>query len=391
MRFVVAGLVVVLFAGCLESNPQPSPGREDGIDKADPDQVGARTDTLVLDVAAPWVDVVADAAGKDGADGAAETDVPDVGDADGADVVECLAVDPDPGVSELSGYLMDGWGWGARSVVLEPPVGTATGLGYRAPALVVVEGKLHLYYAHYLSPTEWVARHATSLDGVVWTDAGPVQGVGSDAGTLAVVYDQGLFRLWHGAGSIEQSTSVDGHKFELVPQSSFGPSAQATFDTYSVLHPAVVWSPPLHTMYYTGFDGQGFAIGSATSADGVVWQRQQSEPVLTKGAAGEFDNAAVAQSAVVQVASGFLMWYGGYDTSKTNPGPYRIGLAQSADGLVWQKKGVSLELSAQGTDAYSTRDPAVVRHGSGWLMVYVGMGEDMVYRLKSATSAVCNQ
>jgi len=32
----------------------------------------------------------------------------------------------------------------------------------------------------------------------------------------------------------------------------------------------------------------------------------------------------------------------------------------------------------------------VIHWGDGWLMIYAGMGDDGVYRLKWATSDVCN-
>ena len=52
---------------------------------------------------------------------------------------------------------------------------------------------------------------------------------------------------------------------------------------------------------------------------------------------------------------------------------------------------ISLPLTDAGVEAYSTRDPAVVPWGDGWLMVYVGMGDDGRYWLVSATSDVCNR
>jgi predicted GH43/DUF377 family glycosyl hydrolase len=110
---------------------------------------------------------------------------------------------------------------------------------------------------------------------------------------------------------------------------------------------------------------------------------------LNVGAASEFDNKSVAQSAVVFFGGEQIHFYGAYDTRKTNPGPYRIGWATSVDGLAWTKKGIAIELGATGDDAFSARDPAVLRRGKGWLMVYAGYGSDRRYRLLSATAADC--
>ena len=78
-------------------------------------------------------------------------------------------------------------------------------------------------------------------------------------------------------------------------------------------------------------------------------------------------------------------WYGGYDTVIADPGPWRIGKLVDGERLI------SLPLTESGDEAFSTRDPAVVPWGDGWLMVYVGMGDDGRYRLMSATSDVCSR
>ncbi len=399
MRRLLPLILLIWTPGCLESNPQPSPQKHDVVDRGPPDGTAALADTNTPEeVVAPPADTVADGRSPDqlgdcvdgecvnkDSEGDFGADVPDQQGGD-----PCQGIDPQPAASALSGYPMDGWNWAKPTLVLEPPLGTGSALGYRSPALVSVDGILHLYYVQYLSPTSWQARHATSVDGQIWSDLGPLAGLADDAGTLAVLHENGVFRLWHGAGSIQLSESSDGHSFTAVPNSQFAASGEPGFDMYSVLHPAVIHVDDQYLLFYTGFDGQGYALGRAISAYGVVWTRDPAGPVLTKGSAGELDNTAVAQSAVVFHEDQYWLWYGGYDTSKTNPGPYRIALARSSQGLVWQKVGLSVELSEHGPDAFSTRDPAVVRHGSGWLMVYVGMGEDLVYRLMSVRSTVCN-
>jgi hypothetical protein len=111
--------------------------------------------------------------------------------------------------------------------------------------------------------------------------------------------------------------------------------------------------------------------------------------VVEPGASTDFDNAATAQPHVQRAFGRWWMWYGGYDTSHSNPGPYRIGSASSADGVVWDKHGVAVDLSPKGSDAWSTRDPALVVAAGRWLMLYVGLGDDRRYRLHRAASDVC--
>ena len=103
-----------------------------------------------------------------------------------------------------------------------------------------------------------------------------------------------------------------------------------------------------------------------------------------------FDSTSVGQPELHRINDIDHLWYGGYDTTNTNPGPWRIGLATSTDGgLTFERKGVSIALAGDGDDAWSTRDPALLRTAEGWLMVYVGLAPDMRYRLLVATSTTC--
>ena len=99
--------------------------------------------------------------------------------------------------------------------------------------------------------------------------------------------------------------------------------------------------------------------------------------------------SAPAGADLLDAGGRYLMWYGGYDLSVTNPGPYRVGLAESLDGLTWEKRGVAVELAEAGADAWSTRDPAVAADERGYIMLYVGMAPDRVYRLLRAEADVC--
>ena len=189
--------------------------------------------------------------------------------------------------------------------------------------------------------------------------------------------------------NIEYARSSDGVAF--APQgTALTPGEGGAFDSLSVLYPAPLVALDQLALLYTGFDGQTYTIGSVNSSDGgESWQRPAQGELLANGLPEDWDNAAVAQPLSVKSGQTWMFWYGGYDTSLTNPGPWRVGAAQQA-GSAFGKVGVSLPLSESGHDAWSTRDPAVVPWGDGWLMVYAGMGDDGIYRLLRATSDVCN-
>jgi len=310
---------------------------------------------------------------------------------DGATEVEageaCRAVDPDPDPGP-SGYPMDGWTWTPHGVVLEDPAAAAFD-GYLAPALLVRDDVLHVWWTKKtgLDHRIW---HATSEDGIAFGEVAPVTGL--DDGTVVaypsvVVVDE-RFWMFYASGSIHLATSDNGVDWADTGVQVLGPGAPGAFDTVSLLYPSVLHEDGRFTMYYTGFDGQTHAIGRACSVDGETWERS-AEAALVHGGPGAFDNRAVAQPAVLSGKDGLWLWFGGYDTSQTDPGPYRVGLASSTDGGVFDKRGVTWDLTPDGPEAHSTRDPSVVRWQDRVWMAYAGMGEDNRYRILTASSDNC--
>jgi len=72
------------------------------------------------------------------------------------------------------------------------------------------------------------------------------------------------------------------------------------------------------------------------------------------------------------------MWYGG----QGNDGHDRIHLAESRDGLTWEKRGVVLE----DKDANHVNDPSVVRVGNEWWMYYTCAATDVLDEIALAVS-----
>lgn len=308
---------------------------------------------------------------------------------DDDDALDCDPVDAEPEAGP-SGYPMDGWGWVSEGLLMEPADPGGGTDGYLSPAVVEIAGVLHLFVTHKSGTTHTLLHSASDTWGD-WDTPQPVTGLDPDEMQAypSVLFRNGLLRLWLGSGSVDHYTSTDGDDWTLVAEHVLTAGDTGDFDDLSLLYPSVVTDDAGYAMLYTGFDGAMFRIGRATSEDGVVWVKDDASPLIEPGAADEFDNHAVAQTALVRAGGSWRAWYGGYDTSETDPGPYRIGLATSDDGVSWNKAGVSLDLSADGDDAWSTRDPAVIHHDGAWRMVYTGMGTDARYRLMTATSTTC--
>ena len=96
----------------------------------------------------------------------------------------------------------------------------------------------------------------------------------------------------------------------------------------------------------------------------------------------------MAQSSILESDDGFVMFYGGYDTSQTDPGPWRIVSAWSEDGVLWERGGLELDILAQGEEAWSVREPTVVEWKQSLWLGYISMGDDGVYRTRLARCLV---
>ncbi len=284
------------------------------------------------------------------------------------------------------------WAFSKLGVVRGLPDAERAGDGLLAPAALVHEGRLHLWFV-VKTGLRHTLLHAVSEDGgASFAPPEAVEGTGDDHVTAypSVWRQDGRFMLLYGSGSFSIAASHDGVRFERVNERVLGASfVPGRFDALSILYPSRVWHEDASVLFFAGFDGHRVRIGRALAAADGAYVVDPPEPVVDLGDATAFDNTSVAQPHVRRAFDRYWMWYGGYDTSRTNPGPYRIGFAESDDGVVWRKHGVALELSEHGSDAWSTRDPALVPFSGRWLMFYAGLGEDGRYRLHRATSEVC--
>jgi len=324
--------------------------------------------------------------GSDEASTGPDTSEPDAASDAGGPV--CTPSSSDAGVGS-GGFPLDGWAWKRLGVVLQDNASSAKQDGYIAPAAVVVGDTIHLWITRKQGAVHRI-HHSMSTDGTTFSAPVEATGLAGDNTMYpSVIHDEQGFSMWYGSGLIDRAQSQDGVSWTMSAQGVLKTGDDGQFDSMSLLYPSVIRTSAGYVMYYTGFNGAEFAIGRAESSDGTSWTRNPQGAVIAKGAAADFDNHAAAQPCAVTSGAAVLLWYGGYDTSKASPGPYRIGLAASADGMAFDRRGVTLDLNASGAEAWSTRDPAVVRWKGGWWMAYVAMGDDAIYRLAVATSDTC--
>lgn len=185
---------------------------------------------------------------------------------------------------------------------------------------------------------------------------------GSDGSNTRIGY-----AAWNGV-------SDEWNKFSDVGGYVLNIGTAGSWDDVYVISPTVLYANGIYHMWYTGYDGGNWRIGYATSSDGITWKKYNCNggPVLNLGVGGAWDDAHVHSPTVLFDGAKFHMWYSGHDGAR-----YRIGYATSTDGIVWTKYntngGPVLDIGAAGTwDDYHVLEPEVLPTATGFEMWYTG-------------------
>jgi predicted GH43/DUF377 family glycosyl hydrolase len=201
------------------------------------------------------------------------------------------------------------------------------------------------------------------------------------------------------------------------------------WDAGDVLNPSVIRQGNSYFNFFSGYDGQAWHTGLATSNDGVTWRKQgkilssagngsaiaddtgfkyyyqagepvqiglarskdakewarEPAPVLPVGPYGSWDERGVADPYVIRAGSTYYMFYLGMDRAQRQ----RLGVAESQDGVEWYKLRTNpiLELGEYGAfDANGLGEPAVWTARGYYWMLYTGRDRTEVRRLGLARS-----
>lgn len=114
-----------------------------------------------------------------------------------------------------------------------------------------------------------------------------------------------------------------------------------------------------------------YVIKYAYSSDGITWQRPNITCIVQR-----HENEAISNPSVLKRDGIFHMWYCYRDSSdfRDGKGSYRIGYAQSADGVTWERKDneVGIAPSKEGWDSKMLCYPYVVEIDNRLYMFYNG-------------------
>lgn len=116
---------------------------------------------------------------------------------------------------------------------------------------------------------------------------------------------------------------------------------------------------PIYTVFY------------AESDDGLTW-KPHGKPVIPYN----FDGEVITAPWVVKTKDGYAMWYSRRGSDSRQAKNYRIGYAESTDGISWQRldENPGISTSAEGWDSEMVCYPAVCNVADKTYMFYSGNG-----------------
>lgn len=163
-----------------------------------------------------------------------------------------------------------------------------------------------------------------------------------------------------------------------------GPVVDRThLEPYFTASPYVIIDNGIWRMWYASCTGwiihnnrtePLYQIKYAQSQDGIHWIRENVTCVDYK-----FDKEANARPCVIKEDGIYKMWYcyrGSFDYRTNKEQSYRLGYAESNDGIAWTRKDeeVGIDRSEDGWDSEMMEYPYVYEHKSKKYMLYNGNG-----------------
>ncbi len=200
-----------------------------------------------------------------------------------------------------------------------------------------------------------------------WDDAG--------ASIFQVIFKNGQYRAWYTGSDgthrrIGYATSHDGISWAKYPRPVLDLGADGTWDYREVATGHVLDTGSKYLMWYHGYDGTFLRIGFAESDDGIAWTKAQDvNPVLTVGPS-LWDARSVGFPCVLRnEGGGFRMWYTGYSDAADV-----IGYAVGNNAVSWTKRSepVLTTGSAGSWDDHVLLFPKVLFNGKVYEMWFAG-------------------
>ncbi len=197
-----------------------------------------------------------------------------------------------------------------------------------APSVLRTEHGYMMWYTGSDADYIWTINLATSDDGINWerypenpvVEPGPEWYDSERVGDPWVILDEGVYKMWYTCQSrphiiygIAYATSDNGIHWQKHPDPVLLP-AESGPDSSTVRSPSVIKTESGYALFYRGIDTDGnWTICSATSADGINWQRNPDNPII-RSAPGSWDEKVGFPRAFVDDER-YSLWYTSHDSS----------------------------------------------------------------------------
>lgn len=200
------------------------------------------------------------------------------------------------------------------------------------PWVLPENGRFRMWFTTGVSEKDWGLACAESADGVEWQLRMKPGGVLEPC----VLYDakEKIYRMWYaGVGTktddiltfrIGYATSADGLDWKRHAEPVFDRGGAGSWEEVCASHPHGVADPKggYHLFYYAsklsdwrdGIEMQKGHIGHAWSADGITWERNPANPIVSPRD-GKWDAWTVGGPSALIKDGEFWLWYMGFESS----------------------------------------------------------------------------
>lgn len=228
----------------------------------------------------------------------------------------------------------DGLNWCRQKepVLINGPSGSWDQTVNYQPHVIYEGSTYHMWFAgHAGDNTRNRIGYAASPDGLNWTkhETNPVVSPGDPddwdglgVGSPCVLFIEGVYHMWYtGNGDsfgIGHASSLDGLNWEKDSLNPVLTTQAGAWDYPMVVEPYVLLDKKgVYHMFFSGGEGFNWSTGYAQSFDGRHWMKYDKNPVLEPGTGAEWDKAYSGLAGVSFTAdsSAFQMWYSGGGTT----------------------------------------------------------------------------
>lgn len=268
------------------------------------------------------------------------------------------------------------------------------------PTAIIIDNVLRIYFGvrdnKNITRTTFIDVEPDNPMNVLYEHDKPILDVGplgafDDSGanvSCVILNDDKYYMYYYGwntsttvpaRNSIGIAFSRDGINFERVFD---GPIMDRTpMEPYFTVAPFVIVEDGIFRMWYTSGTEWRIVNGNpeilyhikyAESIDGINWKRDNKSCILPTN-----HNEVTARPSIVVEDNVYMMWYSkrsivNFRTDRSQS--YRIGYAESDDGLEWNRKDneAGIDVSEKGWDCHMIEYPYVYKYNMKKYMLYNG-------------------